>query len=190
VRPVRVIDDLATLKAIADPTRAAILELLAEPRTVTQLAAALEVPRTRLYHHVELLRSKGLIEQVSERRVGAVTESLYGLTARVFRPSARLLRSRDARRRVEAITTLLFDTTKADLGRSLASGELKLDERDSVRRAGLGRSIAHLTPEQAAEFITELDALVARFDEAHASAEGARPFALIWALYPSSRAIG
>lgn len=190
MRAVRVIDDLETLKAIADPTRAAILELLAEPRSVTQLAAALEVPRTRLYHHIELLQSKGLIEQVAERRVGALTESLYALTAKVFRPGARLLRSRDARQRVEALTTLLFDTTKSDLGRSLASGEVKLDEGEGVRQAGVGRSIAHLTPERAAEFIAELDALVARFDDAHAGGEGTRPFALVWALYPSSRRIG
>jgi hypothetical protein len=108
----------------------------------------------------------------------------------VFRPSARLLRSADAHERVEAITTLLFDTTKSDLGRSLASGELELDERGGLRRAGLGRSIAHLAPEQAAEFISELEELVARFDDAHASAEDARPFAFVWALYPSSRRIG
>jgi DNA-binding transcriptional ArsR family regulator len=190
MRAVRVIDDLETLKVLADPTRAAILELLAETRSVTQLAAALEVPRTRLYHHIELLQSKGLIEQVAERRVGALTERLYALTAKVFRPSARLLRSGDAHGRVEAITTLLFDTTKSDLGRSVASGELELDERGGVRRAGLGRSIAHLSPEQAAEFISELEALVARFDDAHASAEDARPFAFVWALYPSSRRIG
>jgi DNA-binding transcriptional ArsR family regulator len=188
MRSVRVIDDLATLKAIADPTRAAILELLAEPRSVTELAAALEVPRTRLYHHVELLRSKGLIEEVAQRRAGALTERVYALTAKVFRPSARLLRSRDAQQRVEAITTLLFDTTKSDLARGVASGDVKFDQAEA--RFGLGRSIAFLTPEQAAEFVTELEALVARFDEAHASTDDARPFALVWALYPSSRRIG
>ena len=74
MRAVCVIDDVATLKAMADPTRAAILELLTEPRSVTELARTLDVPRTRLYHHVELLREKGLVEQVDERRVGALTE--------------------------------------------------------------------------------------------------------------------
>ena len=39
MRAVRVIDDVATLKAMADPTRAAILELLTEPRSATELAA-------------------------------------------------------------------------------------------------------------------------------------------------------
>jgi DNA-binding transcriptional ArsR family regulator len=136
VRSVRVIDDVETLKALADPTRAAIVQLLTEARSVTQLAEALDVPRTRLYHHIELLRAKGLIEQVGERRVGAMTERIYALTARVFRPSVRLLRQGSAEERVEALTTLLFDTTKADLRRSILSGELELDDDSEVPRLG------------------------------------------------------
>jgi DNA-binding transcriptional ArsR family regulator len=188
MKRVHVIDDVETLKAIADPTRAALIELLAEPRTVTQLAQALGVPRTRLYHHVELLQSKELVEQVDERRVGALTERVYALTAKVIRPSARLLRSADADERLAALMTLLFDTTKADVQRSFAAGEIELDEPDDVRRIALGRSIAYLAPEQANEFICELDALVARFDAAHDSRND-RPFAFVWALYPSSRKI-
>jgi DNA-binding transcriptional ArsR family regulator len=189
VRPVRVIDDLETLKVIADPTRAAIIELLAEPRSVTQLAAALDVPRTRLYHHIELLQTKGLVEQVDERRAGALTERVYALTAKVFRASKRLLRSGDVEERADAITTLLFETTKTDLQRSIVSGEAILDHGEAVKQVGLGRSIALLAPERAAEFITELEALVARFDDAHGSGANARPFALVWALYPSSRRV-
>lgn len=172
MRRAHVIDDLATLKAIAEPTRAAILELLVEPHSVTELARALDVPRTRLYHHVELLEAKGLVEQVDERRAGPMTERIYALTARTLRASSRLLRDR------EAVTTLLFDTTKADLR--------KADLDDS--ELGLGRSIAFLAPERAAEFVAELGALVERFDAAH-DERNARPYALVWALYPSSRTI-
>jgi DNA-binding transcriptional ArsR family regulator len=189
MRRVHVIDDLETLKLIADPTRAAIIELLAEPQSVTQLAAALDVPRTRLYHHIELLQSKGLVAQVDERRVGALTERIYALTAKVFRPSTRLLRSGDVEERVDALTTLLFDTTKSDVRRSIASGDAALDQGGDVPQLGAGRSIAFLTPETAAAFITELEALVARFDDAHKGAADARPFALVWALYPSSRRV-
>ena len=184
-REVFVIDDLDTLKAISEPTRAAIIELLTEPRSVTQLAAALDVPRTRLYHHIELLQSKGLIEQVEERRVGALTERVYALTAKVFRPSARLLRRGDEDSRVDALMTLVFDTTKSDLKRAIASGDAKLGEG----RIGVGRTIANLSPARAAEFLAELEALVARFDEAHGEADDARPFAFVWAMYPSSRRI-
>ncbi len=185
----QVIDDLETLKLMAEPTRAAILELLTESRSVTQLATSLDVPRTRLYHHIALLESRQLIEQVDERRVRGLTERIYALTAKVFRPSARLLRGGDVEERVEAITTLLFDTTKADLRRSIATGEAELGERGDRARLGLGRSIAYLRPEKAAEFIAELEALVAKFDDAHHPGNQARPFALVWALYPSSRRI-
>jgi DNA-binding transcriptional ArsR family regulator len=185
VKRVLVIDDVETLRAIAEPTRTALIELLAEPRTVTQLADALDVPRTRLYHHVELLQSKGIVEQVEERRAGALTERIYALTAKVIRPSARLLRSDDADERIAALLTLVFDTTKADLRRAFATGEVALDDGD----LGVGRSIAYLSPAQAAEFIRELDALVERFDAAHDSARNERPFAFVWALYPSSRKI-
>jgi DNA-binding transcriptional ArsR family regulator len=185
VKRLLVIDDVETLKAIAEPTRAALIELLAEPRTVTQLAGALDVPRTRLYHHVEVLQAKGIVDQVDERRAGALTERVYALTAKLIRPSARLVRSGDTDERISALLTLLFDTTKADLQRCFATGEVGLD--DSA--LGLGRSISYLAPEQAAELIRELEALVARFDAAHESSRDRRPFAFVWALYPSSRKI-
>lgn len=189
MREVLVIEDLETLKVIAEPTRVAILEELSVPRSVTELALGLGVPRTRLYHHIDLLRSSGLIEVVEERRVGAMTEQIYAPTAKTFRPDPRLLTSGDLAERVEAITTLLFDTTKADVRRSLLSGESSLERRDGLREVGLGRSIAFLTPGQAEEFVAEVEALVARFDEAHDPTEEARPFALTWALYPSSRRV-
>lgn len=170
------IDDLETLKAVAEPTRAALLELLFEPRSVTELAGALDVPRTRLYHHVQLLESKGLIEQVDERRAGPMTERVYALTARTFRPSSRLARSTD----VETMTTWLFDTTKADVARAAAAGRLS-------PVAG-GRTIAFVDEESARVFAAELEALVERFDAAHDEANP-QPFALVWALYPSSRTI-
>jgi DNA-binding transcriptional ArsR family regulator len=176
VRRVHAIDDLETLKAIAEPTRTAVLELLVEPHSVTELAEALDVPRTRLYHHIDLLEAKGLIEQVDARRVGPMTERVYALTAQTFRPSARLARSTD----VETMTTWLFDTTKADITRAAAAGELS-------PVAG-GRTIAFLDEESARAFAAELEELVARFDDAH-DERNPRPYALVWALYPSSRTI-
>lgn len=187
-RDVFIIDDLETLRLLAHPTRAAIVELLVEPRTVTQLASTLDVPRTRLYHHIELLVEKGLIRAVEERRVGALTERVYAATASEYRTGARLLKSGDEAERIDAITTLLFDTTKADVVRSLTSRASDLEAQDE-RRLGLGRTIAYLTFEQAAEFVEELEALVARFDGAHQLSSETRPFALVWALYPSSRVI-
>jgi DNA-binding transcriptional ArsR family regulator len=189
VDDVRVIDDVETLKVVAEPTRFAILELLTAPRSVTELAAALEVPRTRLYHHIELLRSKGIVEQVEERRVGALTERVYAPTAQTFRPGPNLFSDGELGERIEAVTTLLFDATKADFRRSLETGAAVLGEREAPRRLGLGRSVAHLTPDEADSFVAELEALVARFDKQHAEGQDARPYALVWAFYPASRTI-
>jgi len=187
VRSVAVINDVETLKVMAEPTRAAILELLTEPQSATELADALDVPRTRLYHHLALLEAKGLIEQVDERRAGALTERIYGPTARTFRPSKRLLRSGDLEERVEAITTLLFDTTKSDFRRAVASGDIDIYGDGELPQLAMGRSIAFLAPEQVAEFARELGDLVERYDAAHKPEGESRPFALVWALYPSSR---
>ena len=183
MRAVRVIDDVATLKAMADPTRAGILELLTEPRSVTELARALDVPRTRLYHHIELLRDKGLVEQVDERRVGALTERIYALTAKTFRASARLVHSGDPADRVDALTTLLFDTTKADLKLSLEASEGERSPRPRPLDCLLerrGRPTVHRRGQKPRR---------ALLDAAHATTSSARPYALVWALYPSSRTI-
>ena len=186
MRGLRVIDDVEALKALAEPTRAAIVELLAEQHSVTELAAALELPRTRLYHHIEILCDHGLVEQVDERKVGAMTERVYALTAKTFRPSARLFKSGDVAERVDALTTLLFDTTKADLKRSLTDAAA---DGPQLSGLGLGRSIGFMTKEEALRFIAELEELVARFDASHEDSALTRPYALVWALYPSSRRI-
>jgi DNA-binding transcriptional ArsR family regulator len=187
VQDVLVIEDLDTLRVMTHPTRVAILELLTEPRPVGKLAEALGVPRTRLYHHVELLQAKGLVEKVAERRVRGMVEATYAATAKTYRPSERLLGDADGAEQVEALTALLFDTTKADLRRLALRGELGVAE--ATPQLALGRSIAHLSAEEAAEFATELEKLVARFDGAHREAEKRRPFALVWALYPGPRTV-
>ena len=184
VRDVLAIEELETLRALAEPTRVAMLEILAEPRSVREVAAALDVPRTRLYHHVELLLAAGLVEQVDERRSGALNERVYQVSARRFRVSKDLLTGGDVEDQLDAVTAFVFDASKSDFRRSILSGRATFD-----REVDLGRSVAHLTAEQAARFFAELEALVARFDEARDPGADTRPFALTWALHPSASAV-
>jgi HEAT repeat protein len=118
-----------------------------------------------------------------------MTELIYAPTAKTFRASPRLLGSGDLEERVEALTTLLFDSTKWDVRRALLSGQMSLAGGEGPRRLAIGRSMAFLSPEQAEQLIEELEALVARFDAAHAPGEEARPFAFSWVFYPASRTI-
>lgn len=75
----------AQLRAIADPLRDTILDLLLErAATVAELAAAVGRPRSTVAHHVKVLVDAGLLRVVRTRRVRAIDERYYGRTARVF----------------------------------------------------------------------------------------------------------
>src|SRR5215211_1801807 len=73
------------LRAMADPLRATILDLLLErAATVAELAAAVRRPRSTVAHHVNVLVDAGMLRVVRTRRVRAIDERYYGRTARVF----------------------------------------------------------------------------------------------------------
>ena len=76
----------ARLRAMADPLRSTLLDLLLErAATVSELAAAVGRPRSTVAHHVTVLVEAGLVRVVRTRRVRAIDERYYGRTARLFR---------------------------------------------------------------------------------------------------------
>lgn len=76
----------AQLRALANPLRNAILELLLErAATVSELAAAVGRPKSTVAHHVSVLTDAQLLKVVRTRRVRAIDERYYGRTARIFR---------------------------------------------------------------------------------------------------------
>ena len=63
------------LRALADPLRATLLELLLErAASVTEMAEAVERPKSTVAYHVNLLVDTGLLRVVRTRRVRAVQE--------------------------------------------------------------------------------------------------------------------
>src|ERR671932_2335985 len=77
--------DTAQVKAISHPLRNTILGLLHErAATVSELAVALERPKSTVAHHVKVLAEAGLVQVVRTRRVRAIEERFYGRTARMF----------------------------------------------------------------------------------------------------------
>src|SRR4029453_16976029 len=73
------------VKAISHPLRTTILGLLHErAATVSELAVALERPKSTVAHHVKVLKQAGLVQVVRTRRVRAIEERFYGRTARMF----------------------------------------------------------------------------------------------------------
>ena len=73
------------LRALADPLRGTILELLLErAATVTEMAQAVGRPKSTVAYHVNLLVDAGLLRVVRTRRVRAIDERYYGRVARTL----------------------------------------------------------------------------------------------------------
>jgi DNA-binding transcriptional ArsR family regulator len=80
---VRTVTDVAMLKAMADPTRLAILTALMHGgaqlpvMSVKELAEQLGEPQTKLYRHVRQLETAGLIRVAATRMVSGILEQRY-----------------------------------------------------------------------------------------------------------------
>ena len=73
------------LRAVADPLRATLLELLLErAATVTEMAQAVRRPKSTIAYHVNLLVDARLVHVVRTRRVRAIDERYYGRIARTL----------------------------------------------------------------------------------------------------------
>lgn len=183
------INDLETLKIITEPTRLAILEAVHDPCSVTEIAGRLGVPRTRLYHHINLLEEHGLIRQVSTRKKGALEEKVYEAAADSFAPGPDLLQSEDKTERVEAIVTGILDATREDLRLSLIENWAD-DDADRPKQTSLHRGLLWLSPEEGERFLEQVMSLFEEYAKLHEDGraeEGLRLFAHTWAFYPSSR---
>jgi DNA-binding transcriptional ArsR family regulator len=78
-------DTPEALKALADGTRLAILDLLLErAATTSQVSAALGKPKGTVGYHLKVLEKCGLVRIVRTRQVRALTEKYYGRTGRTI----------------------------------------------------------------------------------------------------------
>ncbi len=78
-------DSPEQLKALADPVRTQILDLVLErAATVTELAEALGRPKSSVAYHVDQLVSVGLLKVVRTRKVRAIEERFYGRVGRTI----------------------------------------------------------------------------------------------------------
>lgn len=78
-------DSTEQLKALAEPVRKQILDLVLErAATVTELAAAIGRPKSSIAYHVDVLVDAGLLAVVRTRQVRAIVERFYGRTGRTI----------------------------------------------------------------------------------------------------------
>jgi DNA-binding transcriptional ArsR family regulator len=186
---VRTIGDVATLRALSDPLRLRILETMVQrtddPWSVKELAAALSVPQTRLYHHVEQLVEHDLVRPVERRVVSGIIETRYRVVARSFQLDRRLLAgdSEESRSALHETLVSIFDSARHEIEVAIHLGAIDVaEDAPPERRLLLSRGVVQLAPARVQELRERLVALVGEF-ESEPEADSAA-FGLVLALYP------
>ena len=169
------------VRTVADPLRLQMLIQMTEPRTAKQLAAALEVPVTRLYYHLSRLEEHKLVKVVRRRKVSGIEEKTYQSVANNWQLASKLWTSKSTS--AEALTALV-DVVKAELA-VVAGSEDRTEpgQPDSPIPIFTFTRLA-LSPDQLQDL---MDRMVAIVDEyAHVDAEppdGTKLFHLFLAGY-------
>jgi DNA-binding transcriptional ArsR family regulator len=159
------------VKAISHPVRTTILGLLHErAATVSELAVALERPKSTVAHHVKVLNEAGLVRVVRTRRVRAIEERFYGRTARMFYVGVERSAEGDH---------LPLDFNDFEV----AAGESAAAYRDG-KLWGFIRH-ARISEAQASEFWERMAELVAEFEQLPRSGETMYGFAV--GVYPTDQ---
>ena len=157
------------LRAMADPLRGTILDLLLErAATVAELAAAVARPKSTVAHHVKVLYEAGLVQVVRTRRVRAIEERFYGRTARMFYVAVERTSDGEA------------------LPRDFNDFEVAARESVAAHREGkLWGFIRHarISEGQVSDFWERMAGLVAEFDRLPRSGETVYGFAV--GVYPT-----
>jgi DNA-binding transcriptional ArsR family regulator len=186
--PVRLVGDPETLRALGDPTRVRILEVMVQrqdpPWSVKDLATAMGVPQTRLYHHVEQLLVHDLLRAVERRVVSGIIETRYRVTALSIQLDRRMFAAEGPTREALHDTLVaVFDTARDEVEQAIRTEVTGPDQGERPDRILVTRGLARLTPERAAELRRRLVALEAEFDTDEPG-EGASSYGIVLAVYP------
>lgn len=155
-------DDLDLLAELTHPIRGRILRRMREPRTVAQLAELMDVPVTRLYHHVNRLLDLGLIQVVATRQVAAVTERCCQAVADTFAINPELFDRMD-NREMSAALGALFDVAKLGFQREVEHGGFRAIE-DNRHHSTLSLDELFLSPARRRELLERVRAISAEFE--------------------------
>src|ERR671910_1608520 len=141
------------LRALGDFTRGRIIGLLGQrAASTTELAAALDMPKGTVGHHLKVLEKAGLIRVVRTRQVRALTEKYYGRVARLFELKGV---DTDEDLRAVAISAMMLRH---------AADEAAASSADEKGKTAIGR--VRLTAKDAARFTRRLDRLQEDFRDA------------------------
>lgn len=187
------INDLETLRAVSDPLRIQIVELLStQDLTVKQVAEKLGLASSKLYYHFGALEKLGMIEVAETRMVSNMVERVYQSNADQLDVDPSLLKFSKGGEN-ESFGILIastIDTTREDIIRSLQARQFQLDQgaAEQSRRFIINRVVSRISEDRMTEFQKRLVQLIQEFeseDEQGSRKSNLQPYALTVALYPS-----
>lgn len=177
-----IIDDLDSLRAIASPMRMELLFRFRSAASVADVAAAMDVPVTRLYYHVNALVDAGVIEVLEVRKKGPQLEKVYRVTGSTIRPGPDVFKQAGGpRESAEAVATLVLDTTRVEMVEALTRHAEQGFESETV--GTVGRSASALPPDLIPEFVDRLNDLVREFSESET--DDGQPVTFTYVFLPS-----
>ena len=157
-------------KALGDPTRRTIIDLVTErAASTTELAAALGRPKGTVDHHLKVLERAGFVRVVRTRQVRAMTERFWGRTART------IVFGQPAGPMTEGAHPDHFLATALAESDRIAEGDI------SQMTSGLRH--ARIPADRAADFARRLDALAVEFVDGPRG--GDTVFGFVYAVYPT-----
>jgi DNA-binding transcriptional ArsR family regulator len=170
---VRTISEVESLRALADPTRLALLNVLMPARqgelpvmSVKELAAALREPQTKLYRHVKQLEAAGLIRVAATRMVSGILEQRYQARQRDLAFDSGFLSEHVDES--EAALQAFFSNFRDGFFAAFRDTRLEPDaapEAPGSLRPTLFSYEARVSPERAAEIKSKLQAVMSSIDD-------------------------
>ncbi len=182
------ITTLEQLKAISDPLRVDILEVIAdEALTVKQIADKLGQPATKLYYHVSELEDAGFVKLVGTRVKSGIIEKYYRIAAQSMQVDRSLLNNDEQMEEsLGVLIDTVFDTTVVDLRRSFHAGLLK-QTGDAANPESkimmLSHDVCRLRQEDVPIFIDKFKALLEEMNP-KTEGEGMVTYGCTIAFYP------
>jgi DNA-binding transcriptional ArsR family regulator len=166
----REIGDVETLRALADPTRLAILAALtARTRaplrvmSVKELAAELGEPQTKLYRHVKQLEGAGLIKVAASRLVSGILEQRYQACQSELRFGPGLLGDAVADESEQVLASAM-DRYRSQLVAAYRAGLIQPGEypaEEAYRRSIFALTELRVSPRRAAAIRVKLEEVMA-----------------------------
>lgn len=194
--PLESVRDRTRVAALVEhPLRLVILQAASMPRSATEIAAGLGLPRQRVNYHIGRLRSAGFLVPAGRRRRRGLFEQRYAATAQAYvldpqvlgpvRARADLIGDRLSAEYLVALSTQI----QSDLGQVMTEATR---QGKRVATMSVSTEIRFTSPEQRTRFARALERAVTRLVGRHAApaqtADGqplpGRLFRLIVGCYP------